>query len=151
MGNSLLSLSSQCYYCEVMRWRIRRRRATSVTKHYLEHKEAARGFVHARVATWNEIYGFQFNRIAIRNQRSCWGSCSEHRNLNFNYKLLFLPEHLADYVIVHELCHLQEFNHSPNFWNLMARALPDYKELRKELRRITVHGSRLIRIDSRRV
>lgn len=107
-----------------------------MTAHYLEHKEVARDFVHARIAYWNDFYGFSFNRVAIRNQRTCWGSCSEHGNLNFSYKLLFLPQHLADYVIVHELCHLKELNHSKRFWDLVAYTHPDYKTLRSELQSI---------------
>ena len=116
------------------RKRVVRRRRTSVTKHYLEHKERARALVHERIAYWNQFYQFKFGRIAIRNQRSCWGSCSELGNLNFSYKILFLPGHLADYIIVHELCHLQEFNHSKNFWALVAKTMPKYREYRKELR-----------------
>ena len=113
-------------------WRVKRRRS-SVTKHYLKHKELARDFVHDRIEYWNEFYQFDYGRIAIRNQKTCWGSCSSLGNLNFNYKMMFLPEHLADYVIVHELCHLQEFNHSQAFWDLVGEALPNYKSLREEL------------------
>jgi predicted metal-dependent hydrolase len=118
-------------------WYRRRRRRTTVTKHYLAHKETAREYIVEKVRYWNTYYGFPINRIAIRNQKTCWGSCSEHNNLNFNYKLLFLPEHLADYVIVHEICHLGELNHSPAFWELVGRTQPEYKMHRKELRNIT--------------
>ena len=114
----------------------RRQRRTSVTKHYLKYKEDARTLITERVLHWNGFYNFEINRITIRNQRTCWGSCSEHKNLNFNYKLLFLPRHLADYIIVHELCHLSELNHSSRFWDLVAQALPSYKEHRRELRKI---------------
>ena len=120
-------------------WRFRkprRRRRTSITKHYLEHKETARAFINERVRYWNSFYNFEINRVAIRNQRTCWGSCSEYKNLNFSYKLLFLPPHLADYVVVHELCHLEELNHSPQFWALVEQTLPEYKKHRKELRGI---------------
>ena len=116
-------------------WRkAKRRRKTTVSKHYLAHKEQARELVHAKVAFWNQQYAYSFGRIAIRNQRRCWGSCSSNRNLNFNYKILFLPERLVDYIIVHELCHLEQFNHSPQFWELVEKTLPHYKELRKELK-----------------
>lgn len=98
----------------------------------------ARVFVHHRLFVLNELYGFAYNRVAIRNQRTRWGSCSKRGNLNFNYRIASLPLHLADYVIVHELCHLGEFNHSPQFWNLVARAIPDHRERRKELRGIPV-------------
>ncbi|MDZ4284315.1 MAG: M48 family metallopeptidase [Patescibacteria group bacterium] len=101
------------------------------------HKEAARAFVHARLAAFNAHYGFAYNRVAIKNQRSCWGSCSERRNLNFNYRVLFLPPLIADYIIVHELCHLAELNHSPRFWSLVAQICPQYKNRRKELTKVT--------------
>lgn len=127
-----------------MTWRRKRRRRTTVTQHYVAHKEQARAFVHARVRAWNELYHFEFNRIAIRNQRTCWGSCTEHKNLNFNYKIMFLPQHLSDYIIVHELCHLSELNHSAQFWELVGRALPEYKDHKKELQKIAVIGSRLV-------
>jgi len=124
-------------------WRfrkVRRKRATSVTKHYVEHKELARKLIHERIAHYNVHYEFPFNRVAIRNQRRCWGSCSSLKNLNFNYKLYFLPPHLQDYIIVHELCHLQELNHGKNFWNLVAQQIPEYQTCVNELRVIDKMG-----------
>lgn len=115
-----------------MRW-YRRRRQSSVTKHYTVHKEAARALVHARLTHFNQHYNLLYNRVAIRNQRRCWGSCTSLKNLNFSYRLLFLPPELADYVIVHELCHIQELNHSPRFWALVAETQPEYKALRRAL------------------
>lgn len=88
----------------------------------------------AKIAYWNAQYGFTYNRIAIRNTRNCWGSCTSLKNLNFSYKILFLPEHLQDYIIVHELCHLQELNHKAEFWLLVAQTIPEYKECIKELK-----------------
>lgn len=117
--------------------RRQRRRAQPHAHHYAEHKERARALVHARLAHWNELYGHTYKRVAIRNQRSRWGSCSSKQNLNFNYRIVFLPESLVDYIIVHELCHLAEFNHSAAFWNHVARAIPDYQERIHALR--TVH------------
>lgn len=115
----------------------RRRRPPLAPARYLALKEHARTFVRDRIALLNAPYGFRFNRIAIRNTRSRWGSCSKKGNLNFNYKIVLLPERLADYIIVHELCHLQELNHSPRFWALVARTFPDYRSLRTELRKIS--------------
>jgi predicted metal-dependent hydrolase len=103
-------------------------------KEYLLHKESARALVHERLKHWNTFYNFTYGRIAIRNQRSRWGSCSKKGNLNFSYKIALLPPNLADYLIVHELCHIGEFNHSNRFWDLVGRAIPDYKALSKDLK-----------------
>lgn len=109
-------------------------RPSSVTKHYAAHKEAARSLTLARLHHYNQYYNLSWNRVAIRNQRTCWGSCTSLKNLNFNYKLLFLPEHLQDYIVVHEMCHLKELNHSAHFWSLVSETLPEYRFLQKELR-----------------
>jgi predicted metal-dependent hydrolase len=101
---------------------------------YLKHKEAARELVMRRIPELNRGYGFKVGRIAIRNQKSRWGSCSARGNLNFNYRLALIPTHLADYVIVHELCHIAEMNHGPKFWALVAKTMPDYAKLRQELK-----------------
>ena len=102
---------------------------------YLQYREDAREFITARVEYWNASYGFSYKRIAIKDTRTSWGSCSHKGNLNFSYTLLFLPRDLADYVVVHELCHLKECNHSPRFWALVAKEMPEYRHLRWELRR----------------
>jgi predicted metal-dependent hydrolase len=113
-----------------------RRRKNTVL--YKKHKESTRELVHRKIAHFNLSYNFSFKKVAIRNQRSRWGSCSQKGNLNFNYRLIHLPDHLVDYVVVHELCHLGEFNHSKQFWNLVAQTLPNHVELRQELRRFKV-------------
>jgi predicted metal-dependent hydrolase len=122
-----------------MKWRLvrrRRRRPTSITKHYLAHKEQARVLVHERLAYWNQFYNYKYNRVAIRNTRRCWGSCTSLKNLNFSYKILFLPQRLQDYIVFHELCHLQELNHEPRFWKLMEKHMPDYEKRRLELKEV---------------
>ncbi len=105
---------------------------------YQKHKEDARVLVHERLLHWNRVYQYSFNRIAIKNTKRTWGSCSRKGNLNFSYALLFLPRELCDYVVVHELCHLKEHNHSPRFWALVASTIPDYSLRRKQLRRYIV-------------
>ena len=77
--------------------------------------------------------GVRFHRLTIRGAKTRWGSCSPKGNLNFNWKLLMVPEPVIDYVIVHELAHLKEMNHSKRFWNLVARHCPRWREHRKWL------------------
>lgn len=87
-----------------------------------------------KVAHYAELIGVRYGRITIRNQRTRWGSCSAKGNLNFNCMLTQVPEPVCDYVIVHELCHRLEMNHSARFWSLVESVLPDYKARRKWLR-----------------
>lgn len=101
---------------------------------YLENKDKALFLVNDRINFYNKIYGFSFNKIFIKNQKTCWGSCSSRGNLNFNYKIIFLPQKHQDYIIAHEICHLKEFNHSRRFWALVKKVLPDYLDIKKELR-----------------
>lgn len=120
----------------------RPRRSCSVTKHYVTHKEAARSVINDRLLYWNQWYGYSWQRVAIRNQRRCWGSCSSKKNLNFSYKLQFLPPCLHDYVVVHELCHLEELNHGEQFWALVEKTIPDYVARRARLRALEqTHGT----------
>ena len=84
--------------------------------------------------------GVEFGRVAIRDQKSRWGSCSAKKNLNFNWKLIMAPEEALTYVVIHELCHLIEFNHSPRFWNLVRERMPEYEYWKKWLK---AHGCEL--------
>ncbi|EJP24063.1 PF01863 domain protein [Lachnoanaerobaculum sp. ICM7] len=76
-----------------------------------------------------------FNMVRIKKVKTIWGSCSSKKNLNFNFKLFFLPEALIDYVFVHELAHLKHMNHSKAFWSEVEKQIPDYKKRREELKR----------------
>ncbi len=87
-----------------------------------------------RVAHFAPLVGVTYGRITIRNQRSRWGSCSSQGNLNFNCLLMLCPPEVIDYVVVHELCHRKEMNHSPRFWAEVERIMPEYKQHRKWLR-----------------
>lgn len=100
---------------------------------FLRYKERARALAHHRLLHFNGAYGFTWGRVSIRNQRTVWGSCTEDGNLSFNYKIALLPPPLADYIIVHELCHLAELNHSKRFWALVSRTIPDHRWRRKAL------------------
>ncbi len=94
----------------------------------------ARKIITERTEQLAEAIGVSYNRISIRHQTSRWGSCSAKGNLNFNCLLILCPDNVRDYVIIHELCHLKEMNHSPEFWAEVARYCTDYKERRLWLR-----------------
>lgn len=101
---------------------------------YKDAIASARALAHERLAHLNKKYTTIYGSVSIRNQKTRWGSCTALNNLSFNYKIAFLPPHLADYIIVHELCHTIEHNHSERFWAQVARTIPNHKEIRKELR-----------------
>lgn len=103
-------------------------------KDYLKHKDEAFDLICSRVKFFSKKYNFSFNKIFIKNQKTRWGSCTKNNNLNINYKIIFLPKKQQDYIIVHEMCHLKEFNHSRKFWSLVSKILPDYLEIKVELR-----------------
>lgn len=105
-------------------------------KEYKEQKEKARAFVHERLHYFNLHYKLAHGRVAIKNMKSRWGSCSGKRNLNFHYKIVSLPPELADYLIVHELSHVKELNHGERFWSLVGETLPNYTILRTRLRKL---------------
>lgn len=105
---------------------------------YLKYKEEALVLAEKRIDHFNKTYKYRFNKINIKNQKTRWGSCSKKGNLNFNYKILFLPEKVRDYIIVHELCHLKEFNHSRRFWNLVGKTFPDYREIKADLHKYSM-------------
>jgi predicted metal-dependent hydrolase len=113
---------------------IKRGRLGGPKRGYERYKEEARVLVQAKLAHFNAHYDLVWGRVAIRNQRSRWGSCSKKGNLNFNYRIIQLPEHLQDYLVVHELCHLVQMNHSSTFWTLVAEVIPNYATCRRELR-----------------
>ena len=92
-------------------------------EHFLKHKEKALAFCEEKVAYWNRKINLPINSIRVKRVRSMWGSCSSQGNLNFNYKILFVPKKVADSIVVHELCHLKEMNHSPKFWKLVDELL----------------------------
>ena len=103
-------------------------------------KEARRVFAE-RVAYYAPIVGVDYARISIRHQGTRWGSCSAKGNLNFNCLLLLAPPEVLDSIVVHELCHRKEMNHSPRFYAQVYRACPDYDASHRWLKE---HGTELM-------
>lgn len=103
--------------------------------------EEALKIIPARVEYFAKVIGVTYGKITIRNQKTRWGSCSSKGNLNFNCLLMLAPSEVLDYVVVHELCHRKQMNHSKAFWLEVEKVLPDYKEARKWLKE---DGSQMI-------
>ncbi len=122
------------------RWQKKRRkkRRKPNSLEFIQYKNQALATAQNKIAHFNAFYKFKVNRVTIKNQKTRWGSCSKKGNLNFNYKIALLPPHLSDYVIVHELCHLEQLNHSPAFWNLVAKTIPQYKKIKKDFKKISI-------------
>lgn len=99
-------------------------------------QQKALTLVQQRLLHFNTHYDYTWKNVAVKNITSRWGSCSRRGNLSFSYRILFLTPEVADYLVVHELCHLGEFNHSKKFWTLVEQTLPHYKELRLQLKGI---------------
>lgn len=100
-------------------------------RHYIR---IARDIFTQKTAYYAALMGVVYGRISIREQKTRWGSCSSTGNLNFNWRLIFAPEEVLDYVVVHELAHRREMNHSKAFYDIVAEIMPDYKKQRKWLK-----------------
>ena len=96
--------------------------------------ERAKQILPARIQYYAKIMGVTYGRITLREQKTRWGSCSSKGNLNFNWKLALMPDEILDYVVVHELAHRMEMNHSDKFWKIVENVLPDDRERRKWLK-----------------
>lgn len=101
---------------------------------YNERMDEARALVLRRARHYNKVLGVVWNDVVIKNQKTRWGSCSKNGTININYKILYLPKKMQDYVVVHEMCHLKEFNHSKRFWRLLESVLPEWEEIKGELK-----------------
>lgn len=98
------------------------------------YRQAAKEYIPKRVAYYAQLLGVTYATISIRDQKTRWGSCSSKGNLSFSWRLILAPPKVLDYVVVHELCHRKEMNHSPRFWVLVESMIPDYKTHRKWLK-----------------
>ncbi len=106
----------------------------------IRYREEARRKIEERVAFYHPLTGGRYTSVTIRDQKSRWGSCSSRGTLSFNYRLIFAPLPVLDYVVVHELCHLTHMNHSREFWDKVASVMPEYKVHRQWLKD---HGQEL--------
>lgn len=98
------------------------------------YREIARDIFTQKTAYYAQIMNVTYGRISIREQKTRWGSCSSDGNLNFNWRLIFAPEEVLDYIVIHELAHRKEMNHSPAFYKVVSEIMPDYKNQQKWLR-----------------
>jgi hypothetical protein len=98
------------------------------------YKNEAKKFISERVNYYSNLTGIKYNKVKITSAMKRWGSCSQNGNLSFTYRLVMAPVFAIDYVIVHELCHIIEHNHSKRFWEHLKVILPDYKNAREWLR-----------------
>ena len=98
------------------------------------YKKRALGIISRRVAHYAGLMGVDYGQITIRDQKSRWGSCSSNKNLNFSWRLILMPIEVMDYIVVHELAHLKEMNHSKAFWAEVEKILPDYNDQRRWLK-----------------
>ncbi len=90
---------------------------------------------HARATQWAERMGVTFGRVRVKDQRTLWGSCTRRGDLNFNWRLTLAPPEVLDYLVVHELAHRLEMNHSRRFWEHVARQIPEHRDRRRWLRK----------------
>jgi predicted metal-dependent hydrolase len=105
------------------------------------YRRAAHAEVGSRLDRACAQVGTRYSRLQIRGQRTRWASCSRSGAMSFNWRLLLGPEPVLDYVVWHEVCHLEVLDHSPRFWALLAERCPDYREHVRWLRR---HGATLV-------
>ena len=98
-------------------------------------RDLVQKILYQRCFVASQSMGKKFQRLAVKETKSRWGSCSSKGNLNFSWRLVFAPSHVVDYLCAHEVCHLVEMNHSARFWDLVEVLEPNYKEAQKWLKK----------------
>lgn len=114
--------------------RIMAERPSYTDRERVEGRKQAAEVIKARCRYYAPVMGVSYGTVTIREQKTRWGSCSTKGNLNFNWKLVLMPPEILDYVVVHELAHRIQMNHSAAFWAEVGKILPDYKERRQWLK-----------------
>lgn len=125
-------------------FRVKRKKTTvkkEISPHEKELRKQAREIITQKALYYSSLLGVKYNRIAIKDTSTRWGSCSSLGNLNFSWRLILAPDYVLEYVVIHELCHLLEMNHSKAFWNNVASLQPSYKISRDWLKN---HGQELM-------
>lgn len=115
--------------------RLKEERPVYTDEERADGRERARERLEEKCQLYAKRMGISYGRITVREQKTRWGSCSAKGNLNFNWKLILMPEEILDYLVVHELAHRIEMNHSPAFWRAVEREIPDYRERRMWLKK----------------
>jgi predicted metal-dependent hydrolase len=110
------------------------------------YRAVAAAILREKVDKYSHRMAVEYNRIYLKGQKTLWGSCSRKRNLNFNWRLLMTPEPVIDYVVVHELAHLKEMNHTGRFWRIVARHCPDWQQHRKWLRDHAIELNNILKV-----
>ena len=108
---------------------------------YARARSLAKAVFQQKAELYAHLMQVDYGRITVRDQKTRWGSCSAKGNLNFNWRLILAPEDVLDYVVIHELAHRREMNHSDRFWRIVESVMPDYRERRQWLRD---HGDQLM-------
>lgn len=100
-------------------------------------KVNAKTYFQKRCAYFAPLLGVTYEKVKVNGAKTRWGSCNAQGDINFTYRLFFLPQELSDYVVVHELAHRKQMNHSKAFWNIVEKAMPDYKWRNKALKQVS--------------
>ncbi len=95
---------------------------------------AGQQIVEERIAHYQRFFPMAPSKVQVKNQKRRWGTCTSGRALYFNWRIVMAPVEIIDYLVVHEMCHMLEMNHSPRYWSLVEQVLPDYKKRRKWLK-----------------
>jgi predicted metal-dependent hydrolase len=130
-------------WIEKTRLRLAARQEARKTLRLTEAEEAlcraqAKAYLQQKCRHFSGIMGLRYGEIKVNGAKTRWGSCNRKGGLNFTYRLMFVPEELRDYVVVHELAHLKEMNHSDRFWAVVEQVMPDYRARRKRLRDLMI-------------
>jgi len=123
---------------------LRERERLEAPEHFQNwYQETGTKWLKRRVLFWEPKAGLSPSKVGVRDLGFRWGSCGKNGVLHFHWRLLHLPVRLVDYVIAHELVHLHERNHTPEFWKILGRVLPDWSERKEELgrKRVEMHWS----------